>query len=90
MNCGCCITPSKHLSYYLIKPLNPTLCGGGLSALPKVLVSGAFQSDLRDPKCWHNSYMILDDENWFYDKKFKFFSFLDFQNHCDKSLTMLS
>ena len=24
---------------------------------PKVLVSGAFQSDLRE--CWHNSYMIL-------------------------------
>ena len=34
--------------------VNPTLYGGVL-----VLVSGAFQIDLRNPKCWHNSYMIL-------------------------------
>ena len=30
--------------------VNPTLYGGVL-----VLVSGAFQIDLRNPKCWHNS-----------------------------------
>ena len=23
------------------------------------MISGAFQSDLRDPKCWHNSYIIM-------------------------------
>ena len=52
----------------------------------KVLVSGAFQSDLRDPKCWHNSYKIL--RIGFMKKNFKifskffkfFFSFLDIQN----------
>ena len=55
--------------------LNPTLYGGY-----KVLVSGAFQSDLRDPRCWHNSYMIIRID--FMKKKFQifvsiFFSFLD-------------
>ena len=39
----------------------------------KVLISGAFQSDLRDPKCWHNSYIIL--RIIFMKKKFKIFSF---------------
>ena len=36
------------------------LCTGGghLVPPPKVLVYGAFQSDLRYPRCWHNSYMI--------------------------------
>ena len=39
---------------------NLTLSGGGLWVNPpKVLVSGALQSDLRYPKFWHNSYMIL-------------------------------
>ena len=39
------------------------LCKGALIAPPtpppKVLASGAFQSDLMDPKYWHNSYIIL-------------------------------
>ena len=59
--------------------VNPTLYGGVL-----VLVSGAFQIDLRNPKCWHNSYMILRIS--FMKKKIQiffkiffqfFFSFLD-------------
>ena len=48
--------------------VNPTIHGGG----PKVLVSGAFQSNLRDPKFWHNSYMIL--RIGFLKKNFKIFS----------------
>ena len=57
--------------------VNPTLYwgegegGGHLVPLPKVLVSGAFQSDLRDPRCWHNSYMIMRID--FMKKKIKFF-----------------
>ena len=40
---------------------------------PNVLVSGlAFQSNLRDPKCWHNSYMKL--RIIYIEKKFKIFS----------------
>ena len=40
--------------------INTTLYGGGTQCLPlRFFVSGAFQSDLRDLKCWHNSYMIL-------------------------------
>ena len=64
--------------------VNPTLHGGGaLSAPPKVLVSGAFQSDLRVPKCWHNSCMIYIFS--FMERKsqhfFKiFFNFLDTLN----------
>ena len=43
----------------------------------KVLLSGALQSDLRDPKCWHNSYIIL--RNGFMKKKMKnFFHFFHF------------
>ena len=57
-----------------ILELNPTLYGGALSAPPKVLFSGAFQSDLMDPKCWHNSYSIL--RIIFLKKKFQhFFNF---------------
>ena len=37
-----------------------------------VLVSGAFQSDLRYPKFWHNSYIILKIN--FVQKNFKIFS----------------
>ena len=41
---------------------------------PKALVFGAFQSDLRDPKCWHNSCMIFIIS--FMKKKFQnFFQF---------------
>ena len=70
--------------------VNPTLHGGGaLSAPPpKVLVSGAFQSDLRDPKCWHNSCMIfiisfMKKKNFKIFSKFFsiFFSFLDTLNN---------
>ena len=53
-----------------ILEVNPTSHGGGaLSGL----VSGAFQSYLSDPKCWHNSYRIfrISFMNQF------FFSFLD-------------
>ena len=43
----------------------------------KVLVSGAFQGDLRDPKCWHNSNMRLRFA-FFIEKNFQiFFSFWD-------------
>ena len=43
----------------------------------KVLLSGALQSDLRDPKCWHNSYIIL--RIGFMKKKMKnFFHFFHF------------
>ena len=65
--------------------LNPTLYGGGHSVPPpKVLVSGAFQSDLRDPRCWHNSYMIMRID--FMKKKFQnffkiFFNFFQFFGH---------
>ena len=64
------------------------LCTGGghLVPPPKVLVSGAFQSDLRDPRCWHKSYMIMRID--FMKKKIQnffkffsiFFSFLDTLN----------
>ena len=45
----------------------------------KVLVSGAFQSDLRYPKFWHNSYMMLrigfvKKKSKFFQKFFQFFS----------------
>ena len=52
-------------SFPICIPFNPTLHG--------VLVSGAFQSYLSDPKCWHNSYRIfrISFMNQF------FFSFLD-------------
>ena len=59
--------------------------GGGHSVPPpKVLVSGAFQSDLRDPRCWHNSYMIMRID--FMKKKFQnffkiFFNFFQFFGH---------
>ena len=70
---------------YLIPSLNPTLYGGGaLSAPLKVLVSGTFQSDLRDTKCWHNSYMILRIG---FVKKL-FFTFLD-TLHAQKDLFAL-
>ena len=59
---------------------NPTLYGGGHSVPPpKVLVSGAFQSDLRDPRCWHNSYMIM--RIGFMKKKFQFFQFFGHPSH---------
>ena len=47
---------------------------------PNVLVSGlAFQSNLRDPKCWHNSYMKLriiyiEKNSKFFQQFFQFFS----------------
>ena len=41
----------------MVASVNPTLYGGGRGT--QVLVSGAFQSDLRDPRCWHNTYMIM-------------------------------
>ena len=47
--------------------------GGTQCPPPKVLVSGAFQSDLRDPRCWHNSYMIMRID--FMKKKSNFFHF---------------
>ena len=65
--------------------INPTLYGGGHSVPPpKVLVSGAFQNDLRDPRCWHNSYMIMRID--FMKKKFQnffkiFFNFFQFFGH---------
>ena len=49
---------TRHDAIYLYVVLNPTLYGGSTQSpppAPKVLVSGAFKSDLRDPKCWHNS-----------------------------------
>ena len=57
------------------------LCTGGGT---QVLVSGAFQSDLRDPRCWHNSYMIMRID--FMKKKFQnffkiFFHFFQFFGH---------
>ena len=51
----------------MVASVNPTLYGGGT----QVLVSGAFQSDLRDPRCWHNSYMIMRID--FMKKKFQNF-----------------
>ena len=61
---------------YYYQCFNPTLYGGGHSVPcppPNVLVSGlAFQSNLRDPKCWHNSYMKL--RIIYIEKKFKIFS----------------
>ena len=39
---------------------NPTLHGGGhIVPPPRILVPGAFQSDLRGSKFWYNSYLIL-------------------------------
>ena len=62
-------------SFPICIPFNPTLHGGGGTQCPPtmVLVSGAFQSYLSDPKCWHNSYRIfrISFMNQF------FFSFLD-------------
>ena len=57
------------------------LCtGGALNPPPKVLVSGSFQSDLRDPGCWHNSYMIMRFD--FMKKNSKiFFNFFQFFEH---------
>ena len=71
---------------YYYQCFNPTLYGGGHSVPsppPNVLVSGlAFQSNLRDPKCWHNSYMKLriiyicrkKNQN-FFNNFFNFFQF---------------
>ena len=65
--------------YRISAEINPTL-----HPPPKVLVSGAFQSYLRDPKCWHNSYIIF--RNIFMKKKFQnffkfFFKFFQFFGH---------
>ena len=65
--------------YFVQIDFNPTLYRG-----TEVLVSGAFQSDLRDPKCWHNSYMIMRID--FMKKKFQnffkiFFNFFQFFGH---------
>ena len=56
---------NQQVAIYIIR-INPTLHGG-----LHVLVSGAFQSYLRDPKCWHNSYIIF--RNIFMKKKFQIF-----------------
>ena len=52
-----------------ILEVNPTLHGGG-GALSG-FVSGAFQSYLSNPNCWHNSYMIFRIS--FMTKNFNFF-----------------
>ena len=51
-------------NFYLVAltgiPLWPYLVeGGSFQPISKVLVSWALQSDLRDPKFWHNPYLIL-------------------------------
>ena len=58
----------------LIWIFNPTFHrGGGVHPTPpKVLVSRAFQSYLRDHKCWHNSWYL---EFVLWNKKIFFFSF---------------
>ena len=63
----------------LIWIFNPTFHrGGGVHPTPpKVLVSRAFQSYLRDHKCWHNSW-YLEFVLW---KKIIFFSFFSFFWH---------
>ena len=68
--------PQTEQNEEMLLHLNPTLHG--------VLVSGAFQSDLSDPKCWHNSYMIFRIS--FMEKKFQnffkiFFNFFQFFGH---------
>lgn len=81
------MTPNLYENFLnaLLLMINPTLYGGGHSVPPpKVLVSGAFQSDLRDPRCWHNSYMIMRID--FMKKKFQnffkiFFNFFQFFGH---------
>ena len=78
---------SWHLFICNIYKVNLTLlCTGGGHSVPppKVLVSGAFQSDLRDPRCWHNSYMIMRID--FMKKKIQnffkiFFNFFQFFGH---------
>ena len=74
----------QRIIYYkihsMVASVNPTLYGGGT----KVLVSGAFQSDLRDTKCWHNWYLIFIIS--FMKKKFQnffkiFFNFFQFFGH---------
>ena len=70
-----------HNEFWKLTPLS-TGEGGALSGF----VSGAFQSYLSNPNCWHNSYMIFRIS--FMKKKFQnffkiffnFFSFLDTLN----------
>ena len=78
----------------MITIINPTLYRGGtLSAPPpKVLVSGAFQSELRDPKCWHYSYIILriilmkTKFSKFFQFCFQFFQFFGHPPHTKRFL----
>ena len=57
--------PFPFFNKWMASKVLTLLCTG------KVLVSGAFQSDLRDPKCWHNSYIVFMEKN---SKFFQIFS----------------